>query len=241
MNRMNTRINLFLINGLFIILAACLSTLLLVAQINDEARLIAKNEQEEAMQTFWHLLREKGSDFRIVDGRLMAGSYVVNGNFEIPDKITSIFGGTATVFMGDTRVSTNVLKADGSRAVGTRLQGPAYDAVFTGNETYRGETEVLGTPYFTAYDPIRDASGKTIGVLYVGVQRGDFLTDFTHLKINIMVGTSIICLLFLALSYGFHLERRRHVNALWVSERHYLALINKMLNGIALFEVIAGG
>lgn len=64
----------------------------------------------------------------------MAGDYSVNDNYELPDKVQEIFGGTATIFMGDTRISTNVLKADGSRAVGTKLQGAAYDAIFKEGE-----------------------------------------------------------------------------------------------------------
>ena len=38
----------------------------------------------------------------------LIGDYPFNDNFELPDKVKEICGGTATVFMGDTRVSTNV-------------------------------------------------------------------------------------------------------------------------------------
>ena len=133
---------------------------------------------------FWELLKTKGADLRIADNKLLAGTYVVNDNYELPDRIQEIFGGTATIFMNDTRVATNVLKADGARAVGTRLQGPAYDAVFKRGESYRGETDILGIPYFTAYDPIKNAEGKTIGVLYVGIKKSDFFASFQRLVIG---------------------------------------------------------
>ena len=105
---------------------------------------------------FWQLLRHKGSEFSIVDGKLLAGTYQINGNFELPDKVQAIFGGVATIFMGDVRVTTNELNATGQRAIGTRLTGPAYDAVFRQGKPYRGEAPILGAPYLTAYDPIKD-------------------------------------------------------------------------------------
>ena len=142
---------------------------------------------ERCIQTAWEFLMHKGGDFKVVDGKLLAGSYVVNGNFEVPDKVQKIFGGVATIFMGDTRVSTNVLREDGSRAVGTRLVGPAYDAIFKEGKAYRGETLILGVPYLTAYDPIRDGKGKTVGVLFVGMKKSEFMAHVNLLKIQLLL------------------------------------------------------
>jgi methyl-accepting chemotaxis protein len=141
--------------------------------------------QESRLKTFWELLYQKGHDVRIEGDKLMAGNYVVNGNYELPDRLKELCGGTATIFMGDQRVSTNVLKEDGSRAVGTRLQGPAHDAVFRDGKPYRGKVMILGTPYFAAYDPVRNSRGETIGALYVGVKESDFLALFDRLMILI--------------------------------------------------------
>ena len=33
---------------------------------------------------------------------------------------------------------------------------------------YYGKTSILGTPYVSGYEPIKDASGATIGVYFVG-------------------------------------------------------------------------
>ena len=38
-------------------------------------------------------------------------------------------------------------------------------------EAFYGEATILGTPYITGYQPIKDASGKVIGVYYVGYIR----------------------------------------------------------------------
>jgi signal transduction histidine kinase/CheY-like chemotaxis protein len=82
-------------------------------------------------------------------------------------------GGTATLFVrsGDdyVRVATNVIKADGSRAIGTVLdpKGPAYAAISRG-ETFTGVVDILGVPYFTSYAPIRSPDKQVIGVYYTG-------------------------------------------------------------------------
>jgi methyl-accepting chemotaxis protein len=172
------------------------SLLSLVYYLNFDSELkrLAMADQETRLRVFWNLLGEKGQDIDIVDNKLMIGSYVINNNFELPDKMMKLCGGTATIFMRDERVSTNVLKPDGTRAIGTKLQGAAYDAIFTERIPYRGETEILGTPYFTAYDPIKNSKGETIGVLYTGIKKSEYFKSFNSLTMNILLLTSIITL-----------------------------------------------
>jgi methyl-accepting chemotaxis protein len=168
---------------------AALAVVVSVCLVNFDAELkrIAAENQQVRLKVFWELLGSKGSGFRIQDDKLMAGDYVINDNYELPDKVKELCGGTATFFMRDVRVSTNVMKPDGSRAVGTKLTGPAYDAVIKNNRPYRGETKILGVPYFTAYDPIKNASGETIGVLYAGVKKSEFYSSYDKLRLNILL------------------------------------------------------
>jgi PAS domain S-box-containing protein len=124
----------------------------------------------------WHVLSEKGTDFRIENGVLKAGPYVVNGQTDVVDAIKGLVGGTVSVFMGDTRIATNVVRPDGLRAIGTTLgPGPVYDRVLVEKKPFRGEAEIFGQPYMAAYDPILDRTGTVIGILYVGVKRTEFL------------------------------------------------------------------
>ena len=68
------------------------------------------------------------------------------------------------------RVATSVLLPDGRRAVGTDMGSPALESIKAG-EPYYGEVEVLGTRYITEYEPIKDASGETIGAYFVGYKK----------------------------------------------------------------------
>jgi hypothetical protein len=108
---------------------------------------------------------------------LYFGTTKINNNFDVVDAIgkTDGNGMTATLFAkgGDEyiRVSTSVPKPDGSgRAVGTVLAGPALEAIKAG-KAYYGEVPILGTPYVTGYEPIKDSSGAQIGVYYVGYKK----------------------------------------------------------------------
>ena len=108
---------------------------------------------------------------------LYFGTNKINNNYEVVDAVVKDHGGTATLFVktGDEyiRVSTNVPKPDGSgRATGTILdpQGKAIVAINKG-EAFYGEVTILGAPYVTGYEPIKDASGKVIGIHYVGYKK----------------------------------------------------------------------
>jgi methyl-accepting chemotaxis protein len=187
----------FILVNIFIVVAAItFTTCFTVVSTKNEIKRQAGISQEGILRTFWELLRAKGNDFHMVNGRLMAGSYTINGNYELPDKIKELFGGTATVFMGDTRVSTNILKQDGTRAIDTKLVGPAYDAVIRDGKSYRGEAMIFDVPYFTAYDPIKNSKGEVIGVLYVGIKQSDYFSAYGNLQTTIVLITAAIAVIF---------------------------------------------
>jgi hypothetical protein len=109
---------------------------------------------------------------------LYFGSSKMNNNFEVVDAIGKEDGKgmTATLFVknGDeyVRVATSVPKPDGSgRAIGTVLAGPALEAIKQG-KAYYGDVPILGVPYTTGYEPIKDGSANIIGIYYVGYKKG---------------------------------------------------------------------
>jgi len=100
----------------------------------------------------------------------------------VVDRIQDIQGVTATIFqrMNDTgdmlRVATNVMKSDGSRAIGTYIPhlnpngkpNEVISSVLKG-ETFIGRAFVVDRWYETAYEPIYSKDRQIIGMLYVGV------------------------------------------------------------------------
>lgn len=102
---------------------------------------------------------------------LLLGDQAQANNYDLVDDLSSIMGGTATLFSRDgadyVRVSTNVVK-DGKRATGTLLSptGKAIQAINKG-QAYFGQVDILGRPYLTGYAPIKNGN-ETIGIWYVG-------------------------------------------------------------------------
>ena len=141
----------------------------------DFAKAQAVSQQEASMRVAWDAVGGQGAAFAREGDKLTVNGKPLNGDTVMVDHVKAMVGGVATVFMGDTRITTNVEKPDGGRAVGTPLaKGPVYDAVLGKGEAYRGETKILGKPYFAAYDPIKNAPGQVIGILFVGVAKADY-------------------------------------------------------------------
>jgi len=122
------------------------------------------------------------------DGSLMGVLYagnLLNRNYGVVDGVKETVYqdvkykgkeiGTATIFQGDLRISTNVKKNDGSRAIGTRVSREVYDQVLIKGVPWIHRAFVVNSWYISAYEPIEDIEGKIIGILYVGVLEQKFV------------------------------------------------------------------
>ena len=214
--RINTRkiSNTTVISAVVVALFMSLATELVLRQVRQEEIQEAGASQQNALKLFWELLKVKGSVFQVRGNNLMVGEYLLNGNNELPDKVKEITGSRATIFLGDTRIATNVLLPNERRALGTKLVGPAYDAIFRDGVPFRGETLILGGTYFTAYDPIKDASGRIIGVLFVGSNQSDYLAAYRRSSTRIRVINGTLTGVFILCAFLLLIERRRSEAAL---------------------------
>jgi len=116
---------------------------------------------------------------------VLSGGILLNRNFELVDKINEIVHehevyngrdiGTATIFQGDLRISTNVRNEDGSRAISTLVSDEVADAVLVRGERWVGDAFVVNAWYITAYMPIRDIENRIAGMLYVGILKQPFI------------------------------------------------------------------
>jgi two-component system, NtrC family, sensor kinase len=116
---------------------------------------------------------------------VLTGGLLLNRNYAIVDGVKEIVfkdelykgreTGTATIFLGDVRISTNVKSASGDRAIGTRLSAAVKAAVLDEGKTWLDRAFVVNDWYITAYEPIRDIEGRIIGILYVGMLEKPYL------------------------------------------------------------------
>jgi two-component system NtrC family sensor kinase len=143
---------------------------------------------------------------------VLVGGVLINQNYAIVDRIKdTVFQGvkyegqdigTATIFLDDVRVSTNVLNEDGSRAIGTRISEEVYNQVVINEQPWIGRAYVVNSWYISAYEPIRNVDGKVIGILYVGILeqkysdiRGRSMIAFLGISLSGVIVSFIFALL----------------------------------------------
>lgn len=115
---------------------------------------------------------------------VLVGGILLNQNLVFIDTINDLVyreaslpegsQGTATLFLDDVRVSTNVRLFEGRRALGTRVSASVRSAVLGEGRTWLDSAFVVNDWYISAYEPITDSRGKRVGMLYVGFLEAPF-------------------------------------------------------------------
>ena len=165
---------------------------------------------------------------------VLYGADLINRDYYIVDEIKNalykdeIYGGrdvgTATIFQEDFRISTNVPTDTGERAITTRVSREVSEAVLEKGEYWKDRAFVVNSWYVTAYKPIKNINGDTIGILYVGILEQPYID----------AGYRILIIYILFLFTGF-------VLSIFVSQYYAGAItspINKLIKGT---ESIARG
>lgn len=148
---------------------------------------------------------------------LQAG-LLLNRNLDFIDHLNEIvypegalpFGsrGTATLFLDDLRVTTNVRLFDGDgarRAIGTRVSQEVREAVLGRGSTWLDRAFVVDDWYVSAYSPLTDGQGRRVGMLYVG-----FLEQpFTQLKVGALLGIGVLFFAVMGAAAWLSLRRAR--------------------------------
>jgi len=131
---------------------------------------------------------------------------------DLIDTVGRMTGETATVFAWDPetkdfwRKTTNIIKPDGKRAVGTPLgqKGAVYPVV-TAGKTFLGQANILGKDYYTIYQPIFTPSNDIIGILYAGVEKAkveanvsQMMTNFTLLAAPVVIVAVLLSVFMIA-------------------------------------------
>jgi len=147
---------------------------------------------------------------------IIYGGVLLNRSTEIVDTVRETvfqgetYGGrsigTATIFLKDLRISTNVLTSEGERAIGTRVSKEVRDRVLMEGKRWTGRAFVVSDWYITAYEPIKDIFGKRVGILYTGVLEDKYVDMRRHmLSVYILI---TIAGMGVAVGIGFFLAHR---------------------------------
>jgi two-component system NtrC family sensor kinase len=109
---------------------------------------------------------------------VLVGGILLNRNLDFIDTINTLVyqrkntaedpRGTATLFLEDVRISTNVRLFENVRALGTRVSAEVRSAVLDQGQTWLDRAFVVNDWYISGYLPIFDSFDQRIGMLYVG-------------------------------------------------------------------------
>ena len=156
------------------------------------------------------------------DGKVRAilrGGVLLNQNLPFIDHINRTvypegslpFGseGTATLFMDDVRITTNVRLFKDERAIGTRVSQAVSDAVLKRGSTWLDRAFVVNDWYVSAYEPLVDGGGRRVGMLYVGYLE----QPFRFVKYGMLAAIGIIFLAVMTMAALFSLRWARSIFA----------------------------
>ncbi|MCA0919401.1 cache domain-containing protein [Pseudooceanicola nanhaiensis] len=142
----------------------------------------------------------------------LVGGRLLNRNLDFIDTINALVyrdrslpegsQGTATLFLDDVRVSTNVRLFENVRALGTRVSAEVRERVLGEGQVWRDRAFVVNDWYISAYQPITDSFGERVGMLYVGFLEAPFL----QAKANSVLTVTVLFLLIAALSVPIFLQ-----------------------------------
>jgi two-component system NtrC family sensor kinase len=137
---------------------------------------------------------------------------LINRDYYIVDRIKEIVfkgekykgkdTGTATIFQGDLRISTNVKTEEGRRAIGTRVSEEVGNAVLEEGSEWVDRAFVVNDWYIAAYQPIKNIKGKIIGILYAGTLEAPYI-DIRNKLVLSFVGIALLCLFLVLIMYYF--------------------------------------
>ncbi len=147
---------------------------------------------------------------------VLYGGFLLNRNYGIVDRVKEIVfkeekykgveTGTATIFQGDLRISTNVTDAQGKRAIGTRISEEVKKAVLDEGKSWNDRAFVVKDWYITAYEPIKNIKDEIIGILYVGTLEKPYIDTANRVMLTFTILASL-CVIFLLVILYFSTTR----------------------------------
>jgi len=165
---------------------------------------VEKSVMGMAMVSIYPIVEDYG-----VLGVIMTLKYLAR-NYSIVDKITETVGeGTATIFQGDVRISTNVRGLDNKRAIGTQVSEDVYNQVIKEGRPWNQRAFVVSDWYISSYEPIKNHDGEIIGMLYVGTKEKFFIPLRRSIvnQIYLIVSGALLVSIFLSLLFSRTITR----------------------------------
>ncbi len=171
---------------------------------------------------------------------VLVGGILLNRNLDFIDTINALVylnavtggdrQGTATLFLDDVRVSTNVRFFENVRALGTRVSAVVRGAVLDEGRTWLDRAFVVNDWYISGYLPITDSFGARVGMLYVGFLEAPFAAAKNAAVLWMLVAFAAVLVVsvpvFFWLARGIFSPLERMIQTMWRVGRGNLSARN---------------
>lgn len=154
--------------------------------------------------------------WQVKEGKLYKGEKLINENYEVVNTIKERTGYLATIFLEDTRVSTNVVQSDGKPAIGSKASPEIREEVLAQGEDHSGPAKINGMDAITHYSPITDSSGNRIGMWFVGIETSRVKEQINHTLLQLGGVMAAMLLLGMLLSYYLAVKMSKAVKAVGI-------------------------
>ena len=101
-----------------------------------------------------------------------------------------------TLFMGDTRFITSVIKDDGTRNENTQMDAAIWAKVQNGEDVHAKGVNVGGHEYYVYYMPVRDGNSQVVGAAWAGQPQADVSNTIRKSVIAMVILTLILVIVF---------------------------------------------
>lgn len=157
---------------------------------------------EELKATTEHLASEASAlndngDWELVDGDLVKGGDSISEELGgILDEIHAETGVDYTIFFGDTRILTTILKkGTNDRLIGTKASEAVIQAVLNGKKEYSSDSLVIeGMPYYGYYVPLFNSDGSVAAMAFSGRETSDVMAHMNSILMSMIITTIVIIL-----------------------------------------------
>ncbi|WP_078553709.1 methyl-accepting chemotaxis protein [Bacillus alkalicellulosilyticus] len=195
---------------LFVILFSLMASIISgysISIVKKDIFIVANNSLQDGLSVSKGLIDYKmPGEWSVQHGKLYKGTTEMNDNFAIVDELSRLTNNAITIFQGDTRVTTSVLLETGERAVGTQVSEQVAKHTLEGGQVFTGEAEVVGQRLVTIYEPITNAAGETIGMLFIGQSAAPYYDMISEFQTTVILfGAS--ALIIIALLVFFMIKR----------------------------------
>lgn len=161
---------------------------------------IYQKTTQNACRLVTDILDEKyPGDWYIKDNSLVKGNEVVRSDSQFADDILEETGYYVTICKEDIRVLTSIEDANGNRPIDTKIDSATYKKVKAGESDYKS-MNFCGEHLMAYYEPLKDASGNVIGVMFVGISKEIIEASMKDMRTQSILLLLIVCILWLPIT-----------------------------------------